>query len=102
MTFSDLCPTFSLPISGSPNSRTSTIRPCIKLKASAESRDELARRFKRLSGIVEAFYECLIELSRDILSFGVIVKIVKIVKIVVVEEKEDEKVIFVFQDVFPS
>ncbi|KAI0287904.1 hypothetical protein BC826DRAFT_1108083 [Russula brevipes] len=37
--------------------------------------------------IVEAFDECLIELSRDILSFGVIVKIVKIV----VVEEEDEK-----------
>ncbi|KAI0294343.1 exocyst complex component Sec6-domain-containing protein [Russula brevipes] len=65
-------------------------------KASAESRNKLARRFERLTGIVEAFDEYLIELSRNILSLaragnpGVIVKIVKIAE---VEEKEDEKAI---------
>jgi exocyst complex component 3 len=72
-------------------------------KASAESRNKLARRFERLTGIVEAFDEYLIELARNILSLaraghpGVIVKIVKIAE---VEEKEDEKVIFTFQDIF--
>jgi exocyst complex component 3 len=71
-------------------------------KASAESRNKLARRFERLTGIVEAFDEYLIELSRNILSLaraghpGVIVKIVKIAE---VEEKGDEKVILVFRDI---
>src|SRR5260370_10150132 len=53
-------------------------------KASAESRNKLARRFERLTGVIEAFDEYIIKLSRNILPlarsghFGVIIKIVMI------------------------
>ncbi|SRR5713226_5346784 len=67
-------------------------------KASAESRNKLARRFERLTGVIEAFDEYIIELSRNILPLarsGHLEVIVKIVKIAEVEGKEDEKVIFI-------
>ena len=65
-------------------------------KASAESRNKLARRFERLTTVVEAFDEHLIELCRNILSLaraGHPEVIVKIIKVAEVEGKEDEKVI---------
>jgi exocyst complex component 3 len=65
-------------------------------KASAESRNKLARRFERLTSIIEAFDEHLIQLCRNILSLargGHPEVIVKIVKIAEVEGREDEKVI---------
>src|SRR5712691_5815863 len=64
-------------------------------KASAESRNNLARRFERLTGVIEAFDEYVVELSRNILLLarsGHLEVIVKIVKIAEVEGKEDEKV----------
>lgn len=66
-------------------------------KASAESRNKLSRKFERLTGVLEAFDEYIIELSRNILPLarsGHPEVIVKIVKIAEVEGKEDEKVIF--------
>ena len=66
-------------------------------KASAESRNKLSRRFERLTGVIEAFNEYIVELSRNILLLarsGNLEVIVKIVKIAEVEGKEDEKVIF--------
>jgi exocyst complex component 3 len=66
-------------------------------KASAESRNKLARRFERLTGVIEAFNEYIVELSQNILPLarsGHLDVIVKIVKIAEVEGKEDEKVIF--------
>src|SRR5260370_30705118 len=73
-------------------------------KASAESRNKLARRFERLTGVIEAFDEYIIELSRNILPLarsGHLGVIVKIVKIAEVEGKEDEKVIFIGFPSFP-
>ncbi len=73
-------------------------------KASAESRNKLARRFERLTGVIEAFDEYIIELSRNILPLarsGHLEVIVKIVKIAEVEGKEDEKVIFISFPSFP-
>ena len=73
-------------------------------KASAESRNKLARRFERLTGVIEAFDEYIIELSRNILPLarsGHLEVIVKIVKIAEVEGKEDEKVIFIGFPSFP-
>ena len=67
-------------------------------KASAESRSKLSRRFQRLTGVLEAFDEYVIELSRNILPLarsGHPEVIVKIVKIAEFEGKEDEKVILV-------
>src|SRR6266849_2436160 len=64
-------------------------------KASAESRNKLTRRFERLTGVIEAFDEYVVELSRNILLLarsGHLEVIVKIVKIAEVEGKEDEKV----------
>jgi hypothetical protein len=66
-------------------------------KASAESRNKLSRRFERLTGVIEAFDEYIVELSRNILLLarsGHLEVIVKIVKIAEAEGKEDEKVIF--------
>ena len=66
-------------------------------KASAESRNKLTRRFERLTSVIEAFNEYIVELSRNILLLarsGNLEVIVKIVKIAEVEGKEDEKVIF--------
>ena len=65
-------------------------------KASAQSRNKLARRFERLTAVIEAFDEHLTELCRNILSLaraGHPEVIVKIIKIAEVEGKEDEKVI---------
>jgi len=65
-------------------------------KASAESRNKLARRFERLTTVIEAFDEHWVELCRNILSLaraGHPEVIVKIIKIAEVEGKEDEKVI---------
>ncbi len=73
-------------------------------KASAESRNKLARRFERLTGVIEAFDEYIIELSRNILPLarsGHLEVIVKIVKIAEVEGKEDEKVVFISFPSFP-
>ena|SRR5580698_4463075 len=67
-------------------------------KASAESRNKLTRRFERLTGVIEAFNEYIVDLSRNILPLarsGHLGVIVKIVKIAEVEGKEDEKVIFI-------
>jgi exocyst complex component 3 len=72
-------------------------------KASAESRNKLSRKFERLTGVLEAFDEYIIELSRNILPLarsGHPEVIVKIVKIAEVEGKEDEKVIFYNISVF--
>ena len=66
-------------------------------KASAESRNKLSRKFERLNGVLEAFDEYIIELSRNILPLarsGHPEVIVKLVKIAEVEGKEDEKVNF--------
>ena len=66
-------------------------------KASSESRNKLSRRFERLTGVIEAFDEYIVELSRNILLLarsGHLEVIVKIVKIAEAEGKEDEKVIF--------
>jgi exocyst complex component 3 len=66
-------------------------------KASAESRNKLRRIFERLTGVIEAFDEYIVELSRNILLLarsGHLEVIVKIVKIAEAEGKEDEKVIF--------
>jgi exocyst complex component 3 len=65
-------------------------------KASAESRSKLSRRFQRLTGVLQAFDDYVIELSRNILPLarsGHSDVIVKIVKIAEFEGKEDEKVI---------
>jgi exocyst complex component 3 len=73
-------------------------------KASAESRNKLTRRFERLTGVIEAFNEYIVELSRNILFLarsGHLEVIVKIVKIAEVEGKEDEKVIFISSRSFP-
>ena len=64
-------------------------------KASAESRNRLSRKFQRLTGVLEAFDEYIIELSRNMLPLaraGHPEVIVKIVKIAEFEGKEDEKV----------
>jgi hypothetical protein len=64
-------------------------------KASAESRNKLARRFERLSGVINAFDEYIMDLSRNILSLaraGHPEVIVKIIKIAELEGREDEKV----------
>jgi exocyst complex component 3 len=64
-------------------------------KASAESRNKLTRRFERLSAVIDAFDEYIMELSRNILPLaraGHPEVIVKIVKIAELEGKEDEKV----------
>jgi exocyst complex component 3 len=64
-------------------------------KASAESRNRLSRKFQRLTGVLEAFDEYIIELSRNMLPLaraGHPEIIVKIVKIAEFEGKEDEKV----------
>lgn len=66
-------------------------------KASADSRNKLTRRFERLTGLIEAFDEYIVELSRNILLLarsGHLEVVVKIVKIAEAEGKEDEKVIF--------
>ncbi|KAH9973501.1 exocyst complex component Sec6 [Lactifluus volemus] len=65
-------------------------------KASAESRNKLTRRFERLSAVIDAFDEYIMELSRNILPLaraGHPEVIVKIVKIAELEGKEDEKAI---------
>ena len=64
-------------------------------KASAESRNRLSRKFQRLTGVLEAFDDYIIELSRNMLPLaraGHPEVIVKIVKIAEFEGKEDEKV----------
>src|SRR6266702_3518484 len=64
-------------------------------KATAQSRNNLARRFERLTGVIETFDGYIMELSRNILSLartGHTEVIVKIVKIAEIEGKEDEKV----------
>lgn len=64
-------------------------------KATSQSRSNLARRFERLTGIIEAFDEYIMELSRNILPLaraGNTEVIVKIVKIAEIEGKGDEKV----------
>src|SRR6266404_1166330 len=56
-------------------------------KANGQSRNILARRFERLTGVIEAFDEYIMELSRNILSLAraghpeVIVKIIKLAAI---------------------
>jgi exocyst complex component 3 len=73
-------------------------------KASAESRNKLSRKFERLNGVLEAFDEYIIELSRNIIPLarsGHPEVIVKIVKIAEAEGKEDEKVIFYKISVLP-
>ncbi|KAI0248975.1 exocyst complex component Sec6 [Lactifluus subvellereus] len=65
-------------------------------KATAESRNKLARRFERLSGVIDAFDEYIMDLSRNILLLaraGHPEVIVKIVKIAELEGKEDAKAI---------
>ncbi|KAI9444471.1 exocyst complex component Sec6 [Lactarius indigo] len=65
-------------------------------KATAQSRNNLARRFERLTGVIEAFDDYIMELSRNILPLaraGHIEVIVKIVKIAEIEGREDEKAI---------
>ena len=64
-------------------------------KASADSRNRLAHKFQRLTGVLEAFDEYIIKLSRNMLPLaraGHPEVIVKIVKITEFEGKEDEKV----------
>jgi exocyst complex component 3 len=64
-------------------------------KASAESRSKLARRFERLSAVINAFDGYIMELSRNIIPLaraGHPETIVKIIKIAELEGKEDEKV----------
>jgi exocyst complex component 3 len=68
-------------------------------KASAESRNKLSRRFERLSAVIDAFDEYIMELSRNILPLaraGHPEVIVKVVKIAELEGKEDEKVTVIF------
>ncbi|KAH9059061.1 exocyst complex component Sec6 [Lactarius vividus] len=65
-------------------------------KATAQSRNNLARRFERLTGVIEAFDDYIMELSRNILPLaraGHIEVIVKIVKIAEIEGMEDQKAI---------
>ncbi|KAI0260109.1 exocyst complex component Sec6 [Gloeopeniophorella convolvens] len=65
-------------------------------KATAQSRNNLARRFERLTRIIEAFDEYVMELARNMLPLaraGHPEVIVKIVKIAEIEGKEDEKAI---------
>ncbi|KAI9437842.1 exocyst complex component Sec6 [Lactarius psammicola] len=65
-------------------------------KATAQSRNNLARRFERLTGVIEAFDGYIMELSRNILPLaraGHAEVVVKIVKIAEIEGKEDEKAI---------
>ncbi|KAH9161274.1 exocyst complex component Sec6 [Lactarius sanguifluus] len=65
-------------------------------KATAQSRNNLARRFERLTGVIEAFDDYIMELSRNVLPLaraGHIEVIVKIVKIAEIEGREDEKAI---------
>jgi exocyst complex component 3 len=68
-------------------------------KASAESRNKLARRFERLSGVIDVFDKYIMELSRNILPLaraGRPEVIVKMVKIAELEGKGDEKVTVIF------
>jgi exocyst complex component 3 len=72
-------------------------------KASADSRNKLTRRFERLSAVIDAFDEYIMELSRNILPLaraGHPEVIVKIVKIAELEGKEDEKVIVISRCAF--
>ena len=65
-------------------------------KASAESRNKLARRFERLTAVIEAFDAHVVDLCWNMLSLaraGHPEVIVKIIKIAEVEGREDEKVI---------
>ncbi|KAH9011289.1 exocyst complex component Sec6 [Lactarius pseudohatsudake] len=65
-------------------------------KATAQSRNNLARRFERLTGVIEEFDVYIMELSRNILPLaraGHIEVIVKIAKIAEIEGREDEKAI---------
>lgn len=65
-------------------------------KATAQSRNNLAHRFERLTGVIEAFDDYTMELSRNILPLvraGHTEVVVKIVKIAEVEGREDEKAI---------
>lgn len=64
-------------------------------KATAHSRNNLARRFERLTGVIEAFDGYIMELARNILPLaraGYTEVIVKIIKIAEIEGREDEKV----------
>ena len=64
-------------------------------KATAQSRNNLARRFERLTGVIEAFDGYIMELSCNILSLaraGNTEVIVKITKIAEIEGMEDQKV----------
>ena len=64
-------------------------------KATAQSRNNLTRRFERLTGVIEAFDSYIMELSRNILPLaraGHTEVIVKITKIAEIEGREDEKV----------
>ena len=64
-------------------------------KATAQSRNNLARRFERLTGVIEAFDSYIMELSCNILSLaraGNTEVIVKITKIAEIEGMEDQKV----------
>ena len=64
-------------------------------RATAQSRNNLARRFERLTGVIEAFDGYIMELSRNILPLaraGHTEVVVKIVKIAEMEGREDEKV----------
>ena len=64
-------------------------------KATGQSRSNLARRFERLTGVIEAFDGYIMELSRNILPLaraGHTEVIVKVVKIAEIEGREDEKV----------
>ncbi|KAH9028315.1 exocyst complex component Sec6 [Lactarius hengduanensis] len=65
-------------------------------KATAQSRNNLARRFERLTGVIEEFDDYIMKLSRNILPLaraGHIEVIVKIAKIAEIEGREDEKAI---------
>ncbi|KAH9024304.1 exocyst complex component Sec6 [Lactarius pseudohatsudake] len=65
-------------------------------KATAQSRNNLTRRFERLTGVIEEFDDYIMELSRNILPLaraGHMEVIVKIVKIAEIEGREDEKAI---------
>jgi exocyst complex component 3 len=64
-------------------------------KATAQSRNNLARRFERLTDVIEAFDGYIMELSCNILSLaraGNTEVIVKITKIAEIEGMEDQKV----------
>ncbi|KAH9037043.1 exocyst complex component Sec6 [Lactarius hengduanensis] len=65
-------------------------------KTTAQSRNNLARRFERLTGVIEEFDDYIMKLSRNILPLaraGHIEVIVKIAKIAEIEGREDEKAI---------